>query len=399
MDRKTEKLIHVIQSLSHTRTLAEIVDIVRTAARELVGSDGASFILKDGPYCYYVDEDAIGPLWKGQRFPLEACVSGWAMLHREKVLIPDIYQDARVPIEAYRPTFVKSMAMFPIRAQSPIGAIGTYWATLHTPTTEEVVLIQALADITSVSIENVNLYGDLQNRIKELNASNQAKDTLLNIVSHELKTPLTAIHGWATLMKSGTLNEKDQSIAVGTIYQAAQDQLRIVNDLLDSSQIVLKRLHLDRKALNFVEVVKKSIALEKTKIEEKKIDLDFEPAVPTLMVSGDEERLIQLTRNLISNAVKFSAKDGVVSLRLKAAGPCAELTVTDFGVGISDQMLPHLFEHFQQEDPSNTRVHGGLGLGLAIAQFLAEAHDGKITAKSEGKGRGATFIFTLPKLS
>jgi GAF domain-containing protein len=117
-------LLDVIQALSLARGVNEIVEIVRTAARKLTGADGATFVLREGPYCYYVDEDAISPLWKGQRFPLETCISGWAMLNGRSTVIPDIYRDSRIPHAAYRPTFVRSLVMVPIRPSSPIGAIG-----------------------------------------------------------------------------------------------------------------------------------------------------------------------------------------------------------------------------------------------------------------------------------
>lgn len=119
------ELVGVIQRLGVSRSLEDIQVIVRRAARRLTGADGATFVLRDGDACFYADEDAIAPLWKGQRFPIESCVSGWAMQHREVVVIPDIYTDSRVPHDAYRPTFVKSMCMVPIRALDPVGAIGT----------------------------------------------------------------------------------------------------------------------------------------------------------------------------------------------------------------------------------------------------------------------------------
>src|SRR5512134_2389917 len=124
--RGMERLIEVVQELSLARTLEGVMAIVRSAARELTGADGATFVLRDGDLCYYADEDAIAPLWKGRRFPMSSCISGWAMLHREPAVIPDIYADPRIPIDAYRPTFVKSRVMVPIRAEEPIGAIGNY---------------------------------------------------------------------------------------------------------------------------------------------------------------------------------------------------------------------------------------------------------------------------------
>ena len=155
------ELIATIQRLSIARSLVEIQELVRTAARRLTGADGATFVLRDNGQCYYADEDAISPLWKGQRFPMQACISGWAMLHKTPAVIEDIYEDDRIPHDAYRPTFVQSLVMIPIRQLDPIGAIGNYWATPHRASNREVELLQALADSTAVAMENVRVYEEL----------------------------------------------------------------------------------------------------------------------------------------------------------------------------------------------------------------------------------------------
>ncbi|MGC4084475.1 MAG: HD domain-containing phosphohydrolase [Vicinamibacterales bacterium] len=158
----TRELIATIPRLAFARTLPEIQAIVRTAARRIAAADGATFVLRDARHCYYADEDAIAPLWKGRRFPLEACISGWAMQHRQSVVIPDIYVDNRIPHDAYRPTFVRSLAMVPIRTADPIGAIGVYWADTRRASADELELLQALADSTAVALENVRVYDALQ---------------------------------------------------------------------------------------------------------------------------------------------------------------------------------------------------------------------------------------------
>lgn len=172
-----ERLIGAVQELSMARDLAAVQRIVRTTARALCGADGATLVLRQNGYCYYADEDAISPLWKGRRFPLETCVSGWAMLNRKPAVIPDIYKDPRVPHEAYRPTFVKGLAMVPIRTMDPVGAIGNYWAEPHAPRDSELRLLQALADATAVAMENVQLYQELEARVQartaELMAANE----------------------------------------------------------------------------------------------------------------------------------------------------------------------------------------------------------------------------------
>jgi len=140
-------------------------------------------VLRDNGMCHYADEDAIAPLWKGMRFPMEACVSGWSMIHRCAVVVPDIYDDVRVPADAYRPTFVKSLAIVPIRSVDPIGAIGVYWANHYEASTHQVRTLQALADCTALAMENVRVYTELEQRVrertKELHAANEAIKSLL----------------------------------------------------------------------------------------------------------------------------------------------------------------------------------------------------------------------------
>lgn len=173
LNQRLHHLIQVIQQLTAARDLNAIMLAVRTAARQLTGADGATFVLREQDQCYYADEDAISPLWKGGRFPMSACISGWVMLNQQSVVIEDIYADPRIPVDAYRPTFVKSLAMVPIRTRDPIGAIGNYWATHHTPTPEELELLQTLADAAAIALENVYLYEEQEQRIRDHTAQLQ----------------------------------------------------------------------------------------------------------------------------------------------------------------------------------------------------------------------------------
>ena len=163
----TEGLVGVIQDLSLSTSEAEIESVTRRAARRLTGADGSTFILRDGDFCDFIGEDAIGPLWKGQRFPIGEFVSQWVMRHGQPVAIPDIRSDDRIPQEMRRPTFVTSLVVVPIRVVAPIGAIGTYWAGRHETTDEEVRLLQVLANSTSVALENAAVRRDLEARVLE----------------------------------------------------------------------------------------------------------------------------------------------------------------------------------------------------------------------------------------
>jgi two-component sensor histidine kinase len=179
-------LVETIESLSLARSVEAVAAVIRSAARRISDADGACFVLKDGDRCWYLDEDAIGPLWKGQRFPLTACISGWAMLNRKTAVIPDIYADERIPHDAYRPTFVKSLVMTPVRPSDPLAAIGAYWAERRSPTEAEVMKLEAMARATAVALENANLYASLREALER-------RKLLIRELDHRCKNTLAAV--------------------------------------------------------------------------------------------------------------------------------------------------------------------------------------------------------------
>jgi diguanylate cyclase (GGDEF)-like protein len=160
-----EHLVELVQQLSLARDIGKIPTIACEAARRLTGADGATLILRDGEECVCAEEDAIGPLWKGRRFPVDTGISSWVIVHRQPAVIPDILEDARIAMEDYRSTFVRSLAMVPIHIENPIGAIGIYWAAPHAATGEEVKLLQLLADCTWVPMEQIRARQELEERI------------------------------------------------------------------------------------------------------------------------------------------------------------------------------------------------------------------------------------------
>jgi GAF domain-containing protein len=150
-------LAQAVERLSAADRLVEVFETVRTTARTISFADGATVVLRENSNCFYADEDAMSPLWKGQRFPLTQCISGWSMLHDDVAVIPDIASDDRIPFEAYRPTFVKSLVMVPVGSNPAIGAIGAYWAHRHTASSREVAALQELARAAAAALERVGL--------------------------------------------------------------------------------------------------------------------------------------------------------------------------------------------------------------------------------------------------
>lgn len=190
--QRSEQILVAIEALASSRTVDETVEVLRRCARRLVGADGVAVILREGDECSYVEEDAVGPLWKGQRFPMSACVSGWAMLHRRPAIIPDITADERVPFELYRDTFVRSMAMVPVRTDDPIGAIGAYWSEPYDIPDDTVALLERLARAAAAAIDNARLVAALSRALGE---AELARDEL----RHRVKNAYAATHSLAAL--------------------------------------------------------------------------------------------------------------------------------------------------------------------------------------------------------
>jgi signal transduction histidine kinase len=247
---------------------------------------------------------------------------------------------------------------------------------------------------------------DLEQRIEErtaeltrLNAelaeANRAKDVFLATLSHELRTPLTPVVGWIKLLRSGTLDEKSVLQALDAIERNAWLQSRLIDDLLDTSRIATGKLHFEPKATDFNTTVKAAVDTVRTSAVARNIELSVSLWPVSLVVMGEPVRLQQIAWNLISNAIKFTDPGGKVSVVTRLNGDQADLEVIDSGVGIAPEFLPHVFDRFRQADGSTSRRHGGLGLGLAIADALAKMHGGRLQAQSDGVGHGATFTFQL----
>ncbi len=394
-----ERLVSVVQELSLARDLATVTAIVRQAARQLTGADGATFVLRDDDRCYYVDEDAIAPLWKGQRFPLEACVSGWAMLHRETVAIPDIYADGRVPVDAYRPTFVKSLVMVPIRTIAPVGAIGTYWAKPHHATDDEIRLLATLANSTAIALENIQLYEELERRVQQRTEAlvrvQRQKEELAALIVHDLRSPANGI----MLASTVRLRRRD---ALPTdrqhwqnVYTSAESIHRMAMNLLDVmhsedgtfapriADVALPKLLAD--------VADQMTPLAAAQSVWLAVDAVGSPAT----VPADEELLRRVLQNLIDNALRYSPENATVRLVARRDGEHVELRVIDQGPGIPVDAREAVFDKWTRLSRGVDQAVVGRGLGLAFCKLAVEAQRGTITIEAN-EPNGAVFVVRLP---
>lgn len=255
----------------------------------------------------------------------------------------------------------------------------------------EFFIVQA-SDIT----ERKRAEEEREHLLREAQEANRMKDEFLATLSHELRTPMTAILGWSSMLLGGRLDAGTIHQALETIHRNARAQVQLIDDILDVSRIITGKLRLDVRPVDLSEVIEAAVGVVRPAAEAKEIQLRVQIDSTAGLVSGDPSRLQQVIWNLLSNAVKFTPEGGRVEVSLKRADSHAVIAVKDTGHGIRPEMLPHVFERFRQADSSSTRAYSGLGLGLAIVRHLVELHGGTVSAESPGEGRGATFRVELP---
>lgn len=307
-------LLDAIEELSSARSAEDIAAVIRSSARRLTGADGVAVVVRDGDRCHYVDEDAIGPLWKGRKFPMSACISGWAMLNRETAVIPDIYVDERIPHDAYRPTFVKSLVVTPVRPADPIAAIGAYWAETRTPTDLEIESLKAIARATATAFENVGL-------IASLNESLERRDFLIRELDHRVKNTLATVQAIA---RQG-LKDKDDIRRFEADFEGRLAALSRAHELLTRKSWKAAPLH---------ELAASVLAPFAPDAHERVIvtgpDVTLTPEAAVTLAMGLHE--------LAANAVKYGAlgnDQGVVRLgwdvRLEGETPMLDLVWEENG--------------------------------------------------------------------
>ena len=301
----------------------------------------------------------------------------------------------------------------------------------------ELLLMEAVIDRIAMNIEKTALTNSLQKQAEQLRDTNRIRDEFLSILSHELRSPLQSILGWAQLLRSRTLNPTQVSKGIEAIERNAKAQTQIVEDLLDISRMIKGKLRLNIHTCDLVPILQTVLENVKLAAEVKGINFSYsidwgqqnygqQPHLKQIsqsnqatkllcstytnfkfLVCGDPERLQQIIWNLLSNAIKFTPNGGRVEIFLSrvqdqnqpADSPLssyAQIQVKDTGVGIDSHLIPYVFDRFYQTDSSNTRLHGGMGLGLAIVHHLVDLHGGTIEVESPGVGKGAIFTVKLP---
>lgn len=389
------ELAIAVEKIASAATGEEVADIVRTAARNLSGADGVAVVLKDGDRVRYVDEDAVGPLWKGRDFPIEACISGWAILHDQTVIIDDIYLDPRIPIEAYRRTFVRSCVMTPVGRGDPFGCIGAYWAVVGRPSQEELDALDAIARATAVALQNLRLRQSLAQALRRAEESSRVKSEFLTNMSHEVRTPLNGVIGGLAVLAGEEALTPRQADLIRLLGDSTRQLEEVLRTIFDFARIQGDALQIDIQPVDVAAEIGLVVDFVTPRLVDKglamQVDLD-----PSLHVRAwtDGAALKRVIGSLLVNAVNFTPA-GQITLKGRLERSVGVFEVTDTGVGIAEADQSRIFGDFSQLDASSTRKVGGMGLGLSICRALLDKLGGEISVRSR-PGQGSTFTIRLP---
>jgi signal transduction histidine kinase/AmiR/NasT family two-component response regulator len=277
-----------------------------------------------------------------------------------------------------------------------IGVIHADTIQVRRFTEADVRLLQLAADRVALAIEQTRLYEVEQQARLQAEEASRMKDEFLTLVSHELRSPLNAMLGYAAMLRRGGLDDQKAKQAADVIERSGKAQAQLIDDLLDTARIISGKLRLLVGPVDLVSVIEESVQTIRPAAEAKGLSLRANLPPRIGQITGDPARLRQVIWNLLSNAVKFTPHRGRVEVLLERVDPHICIIVNDTGKGISPDFLPYVFDRFRQADASSARRYGGLGLGLSLVKYLVELHGGTIEAASAGEGQGATFTVTLP---
>jgi PAS domain S-box-containing protein len=292
--------------------------------------------------------------------------------------------------DAYARERIRSLLIVPLLVQGrPLARLVFYDRTPRVFSEVDVEAARALANLAAGALTVAELY-------EESRQANRVKDTFLATLSHELRTPLNAILGYVRMLRGGVLTGEKRKRGLEVVERNAAALAEMVNDVLDVSRVVTGKLRLKVEPVQLSSMMREAIETVQPAADAKAIEVSMTAVGNDVTVKGDADRLRQVFWNLLSNAVKFTPANGRVEIKVVRQASAAEVIVTDNGIGISPDFLPHVFEPFRQAESSTMREIGGLGLGLAITRHIIEMHGGTIRAASEGAGRGTTIRVTLP---
>jgi len=337
------------------------------------------------------------------RIPIGKFKIGLIAKERKPHLTNSVIGDARVSEQEWaKHEGMAAFAGYPLVVEKHLVGVVAMFARKPL-TTQTLEALAAVSNTIALGIERKQTEAERERLLenekalrREAEIANHAKDEFIAIVSHELRSPLNAMLGWTRILQNTPGDAQTTEHALNVIVRNARSQSKLIEDLLDSSRISRGELRLDMQPLELIPIIKSAIELAAPAAAAKEIFVTEGLETAANFITGDADRINQILDNLLSNAIKFTPAGGNVEVRLERDDNEAKIIITDSGQGISEDFLPQIFRRFKQADPSDTRRHGGLGIGLSLARHLVELHGGRISAHSAGEGTGATFTTYLP---
>jgi PAS domain S-box-containing protein len=378
-------------------TLDDMLREMLARIRELLATDSAAVLLltEDGQSLSVRATIGWDEAATGISVPFGQGVAGSIAASRAPLIVEDI--SAAEVVNPFLRRTAHSLIGAPLIVEGRlIGVIHAETIRRRRFTEEDMRLLQLVADRVALAIEHARIYEVEQQARRQAEEANRMKDEFLAIVSHELRSPLNAMLGYAVLLRYGGLDAQKVKQAADVIERSGKAQAQLIDDLLDTARIISGKLRLELGPVDLVSVIEHAVQTIRPAADAKRISLETDLPPEIGQITGDPARLQQVVWNLLSNAVKFTPQGGRVEARLERVDPYIGITVSDTGKGISPDFLPYVFDRFRQADASSARRYGGLGLGLALVKYLVELHGGTIEAASAGEGEGAMFRVTLP---
>jgi PAS domain S-box-containing protein len=365
--------------------------------RELIEVDAATILLptKDGRSLVVRAAAGYDGGALGRSIPIGEGLAGTIAANRAPLVVEDVSQSKVMnPVLRKR---VRSLIGVPMLVEGRlVGVIHADSFTSRHFNDSDLRLLQLAADRIALAIEQARLYEVERQARRQAEEANRMKDEFLALVSHELRSPLNAMLGYARLLRYGPVDEQKVSKTIDVIERNGKAQIQLIEDLLDTARIISGKLRLDVGPVDMVSVIEGAVQTIYPAADARdiRIHTDLNPNVG--QITGDTARLQQVIWNLLSNSVKFTPRGGRIDIRLERIDPHICIAVSDTGKGIHSDFLPYVFDRFRQADVSSKRRYGGLGLGLSLVKYLVELHGGTVEAFSAGENKGATFTVLLP---
>ncbi|HEY65975.1 MAG TPA: GAF domain-containing protein, partial [Caldilineae bacterium] len=387
--------------LNRPLAVKDVIPAIGQGALMLSGADRAAVYLHNPDHTITcVWSHGLSQAYRDQVAARIQELPGRVLLQEPKpVLIPDVMAlPPGSPIrDLAQAEGFRAYAVWPLAYEGrTIAGIACYYNAPHTWSEAEQEAMETFARQAAIALENARLYSSLQETNEQLQKALQAKEEMIQNVSHELRTPLTLIQGYVELLKDGYLGSlsPQQAEAVHSIHANSRRLHFMIHRLLTLQTLAPERFQYT--SMSPISWLKDTAERWRQQAEEAgiRLSLDLPPTLP--FIKGDPELLFQVMDNLIDNAIKFSPEGGEIRIRARQEGDELIISISDQGIGLSPEELPHVFERFYQADGGTTRRFGGMGIGLTLCKAIIEGHGGRIWAQSEGMGKGSTFYISLP---